>query len=136
MLGFPLGRDINKTKSFLLHVFQKVMLKWEINLHFYFHASLWCLKMFIKVVKALTKPFEAPQKRLKRKIHVDFLSSSGVGMRRVTIYEVLDILFLTWSKHVLKHLPQIRTSAYNSFVSELTVEHKQLQMFHFLSLKN
>ena len=44
----------------------------KIKLNFYFHTSLWCWKcfikaFFIKVFKALLKPFEAPQRSVKIK---------------------------------------------------------------------
>ena len=37
----------------------------KINLKFYFHASLWCLKRFYE---SLYKTFKAPQKSMKIKI--------------------------------------------------------------------
>ena len=37
-------------------------IKIKINLNFYFHTSLLCLKRFVKVLKAFIKPFEAPQR--------------------------------------------------------------------------
>ena len=39
----------------------------KINLNFYFHTSLWCLKMFYESL-AFIKPFEAPQRSVKIKI--------------------------------------------------------------------
>ena len=42
-------------------------IKMKINLKFYFHSSLWCLKKgFMKDFRAFIKPFEAPQKRVKK----------------------------------------------------------------------
>ena len=45
--------------------------KWreKINLNFYFHTSLWCLK---KSLKAFIKPFEALQRSAEIKIWVNF----------------------------------------------------------------
>ena len=41
----------------------------KINLNFYFHTSLWCLKRFYEgLLKAFIKPFEAPQRSVKIKI--------------------------------------------------------------------
>ena len=40
----------------------------KIKLSFYFHTSLWCLKGFMKALKAVIKPFEAPQRSGKVKI--------------------------------------------------------------------
>ena len=37
----------------------------KINLNFYFHTSLWCLKRFYEDLKAFIKPFEAPQRSVK-----------------------------------------------------------------------
>ena len=42
-------------------------IKIKINLNFYFHTSLRCLKRFYEGLKGL-KPFEAPQRRVKIKI--------------------------------------------------------------------
>ena len=39
----------------------------KINLNFYFHPSLWCLKRY-KAYKALIKPFESSQRSVKMKI--------------------------------------------------------------------
>ena len=47
----------------------------KINLNFYFHTSLCSSKGFmkaLKVLKALIKPFEAPQTNMKIKIYGDF----------------------------------------------------------------
>ena len=44
----------------------------KINLNFYFHTSLLCLKRFYEGLKAFIKPFEAPQKCVKIKISVNF----------------------------------------------------------------
>ena len=40
----------------------------KINLNFYFHTSLWCLKRFYERLKGLIKRFEAPQRSVKIKI--------------------------------------------------------------------
>ena len=40
----------------------------KIELNFYFHTSLWCLKRFTKALKAFIKPFEIPQRSVKIKI--------------------------------------------------------------------
>ena len=40
----------------------------KINLNFYFHTSLWCLKRyFMKGFKVFIKPFKAPQRKVKIK---------------------------------------------------------------------
>ena len=49
---------------------------------------MWYLKRFYEgtsksFMKAFIKPFEAPQRRVKIKIELDFFSSSGNGMGRV-----------------------------------------------------
>ena len=41
-------------------------------------------KRFLKALKALTKPFEAPQRIVKQKFLVDFFSSYGIETERVT----------------------------------------------------
>ena len=45
----------------------------KIKLNFYFHASLWCRKRF-EAFKAFIKPFEAPQRSVKIKINLIFIS--------------------------------------------------------------
>ena len=40
----------------------------KIKLNLYFHTSLWCLKGFMKALKAFIEPFEAPQWNVKIKI--------------------------------------------------------------------
>ena len=40
----------------------------KIYLNSYFHTSLWCLKRFVKALKACIKLFEAPQRSVKIKI--------------------------------------------------------------------
>ena len=58
----------------------------KVHVHFYSHISLWCLKKFyeglvflcgalkgyMKALKAIKKPFEAPQKSAEIKILVNF----------------------------------------------------------------
>ena len=44
----------------------------KINLNFYFHTSLGASEGFMKAFKAFIKPFEAPQRSVKIKIHVNF----------------------------------------------------------------
>ena len=46
--------------------------KGKINLKFYFHTSLWCLKGFMEALKTFIKPFEGPQRSVKIKISVNF----------------------------------------------------------------
>ena len=41
------------------------------------------LKGFMKAFKGFIKPFEAPQRSVKIKIHVNFLSLSGIRTTRV-----------------------------------------------------
>ena len=48
----------------------------KINLNFYFHTSLWCLKRFYESLKGLYKPFEAPPRSVKTKIKVNFYFST------------------------------------------------------------
>ena len=46
--------------------------QWEkIKLNFYFLTSLWCLKGFIKALKAFIKPFEGPQRSVKIKFSLN-----------------------------------------------------------------
>ena len=71
----------SKYWPFHLHAFEKVVLKWKINLSFYFCTSFWCLTRFFKAFKAFAKPFEAPQRGLKIK-KVGFFFS-GIEMGRV-----------------------------------------------------
>ena len=40
----------------------------KIELNFYFHISLWCLKRFYEGLKAFVKSFEALQRSVKIKI--------------------------------------------------------------------
>ena len=49
--------------------------KETINLNFYFHTSLRCLRKFYEGLKAFMKPFVAPQRSLKIKIYVSFFST-------------------------------------------------------------
>ena len=44
----------------------------KINLIFHFYTSLWCLKSFLKALKAFIKPFEALQGSVKIKIQANF----------------------------------------------------------------
>ena len=60
-------------------------IKIKINLNFYFHTSLWCLKRFYEGFKSFIKHFEAPQRNMTIKIEVYFLSWSGIGTGRVII---------------------------------------------------
>ena len=46
----------------------KSCIKIKINLNFYFHTSLWCLKRFYENLKGLHETFEAPQRSVKIKI--------------------------------------------------------------------
>ena len=52
----------------------------KIKLNFYFHTSLWCLKGFMKALKAFIKPFEAPQRSMKIKILTFFFLRPGLGL--------------------------------------------------------
>ena len=63
----------------------------KINLNFYFHTSLWCLKRFYEGV------FQAPQRIVKIKIQVNF--SSGIGTGRIN----LIILSLKSNEKTLVH---------------------------------
>ena len=42
----------------------------------------------MKAFKTFIKPFEAPQRSLKTKIQVNFLSLSGIGRERVKLFDV------------------------------------------------
>ena len=55
----------------------------KIELKFYFHTSLWCLKRFYEGLKAFIKPFEAPQRSVKIKILLNFFTLSGIVTFRV-----------------------------------------------------
>ena len=43
-------------------------IKIKINLNFYFHTSLWCLRRSYEGFKAIIKTFEAPQRSVKIQI--------------------------------------------------------------------
>ena len=45
----------------------KIDIKIKINLNFYFHTSLWCLKRFYKGVKSLRKTFWGNAKKCENK---------------------------------------------------------------------
>ena len=52
----------------------------KIKLNFYFHTSLWCLKRFYEgLLKALIKPFEAPQRSVKK---INLIFSIRPGLER------------------------------------------------------
>ena len=57
-------------------------IKRKINLSFYFHTSLWCLKVLWRPLR----PFEAPEISVKIKIEVNFLSSPGSEREGLTSY--------------------------------------------------
>ena len=57
----------------------------KINLKFYFHTSLWCLKRFYEGFKGFRKTFRGTTKKCKNKNLTYFFSSSGIGMRRVNL---------------------------------------------------
>ena len=59
----------------------------KIELNFYFHTSLWCLKRFYEGLKAFIKPFEVPQRSVKIKIQFNFFTLSGIGTLRVNVRE-------------------------------------------------
>ena len=69
-------------------------IKIKINLHFYFHSSLWCLKGFTKALNAFIKPLQAPQGSMKIKIWVNFLTSSEIGTGKVNT----PLQLLTWTR--------------------------------------
>ena len=46
----------------------------KIKLNFYFHTSLWSLKRFYEGLKTFIKPFEAPQRSMKIKFNLMFIS--------------------------------------------------------------
>ena len=52
-------------------IISEICIKIKIELNFYFHTSLWCLKRFYEGLKGL-KPFEAPQRSVKMKIKLNF----------------------------------------------------------------
>ena len=54
--------------------FLKAVFEIKIKLNFYFHTSLCASKGFMKALKAFIKPFEAPQRSVKIKIQVIFIS--------------------------------------------------------------
>ena len=60
--------------------------KMEINLIFFFALVCAVWKGFMKPFNAFIKPFEAPQRSVKIKNQVNFLSSSGIETRRVKIH--------------------------------------------------
>ena len=63
----------------LLYNLHECTFKIKINLNFYFTLLYGASKGFIKAFKAISKPFEIPQKGVELKISVNFLSSSGIG---------------------------------------------------------
>ena len=48
--------------------FLEICTKMKINLNFYFHTFLWCLKLFCEDLKVFIKPFETPKRSAKTKI--------------------------------------------------------------------
>ena len=72
----------------------------KINLNFYFHTSLWCLKRFYEGLKGLYKPFEAPQRSVKQKLKLIFISvqlSETHGTLRVSCRKPLQcVLNYEW----------------------------------------
>ena len=72
----------------------------KINLNFDFHTSLWCLKRFYEGLKGLYKPFEAPQRSVKQKLKLIFISvqlSETHGTLRVSCRKPLQcVLNYEW----------------------------------------
>ena len=58
----------------------EICIEIKIQLNFYFHISLRCLKS-----KSFIKTFEAPQGNVKIKIQLNFFSLSGIGMGKVKV---------------------------------------------------
>ena len=61
-----------------------------LNWNFYFYISFLCLS-FIKALKAFIKLLEAPQRSVKLKIEVYFLSSSGIGTESINNKNTAEI---------------------------------------------
>ena len=55
----------------------------KINITFYFHTSLRCLKRFNKALKAFIKPFEAPQRSVKIKINLIYFNTTFRNARDI-----------------------------------------------------
>ena len=58
-------------------------LNMKINLNFYFHTSLQCLKRFFKAFQAFIKSFEAPQGSVKIKFKLLFSLRQGSERERL-----------------------------------------------------
>ena len=62
-------------------------IKIKINLNFYFHTSLWCLKWFYEGLLGLHKTFKDTKKKCENKILSYFsLFSTGIATGRVNYY--------------------------------------------------
>ena len=80
----------------------------KIKLNFFF-SSLWCLKSFMMTLKALIKPFEAPQRSVKIKIQLNFYfnaTSRHTREGKGYIFEnhLLKTSDLSPSLHFLTHI--------------------------------
>ena len=53
----------------------------------------------MKAFKAFIKPFEAPQRSVKIKIYLNFLSSSGIGTGRVKMM----IIYISFRRYLKKN---------------------------------
>ena len=58
-----------------------------IKLNFFFTLLCDASKSFMKALKTFIKPFEAPQRRVKIKIQVNFFPFSGIGVGRVNLFD-------------------------------------------------
>ena len=56
----------------------------KIKLDFYFHTSFWCIKRFYE---STIKPFEAPQRSVKRKFNLIFSLCPGLRRKGLILIE-------------------------------------------------
>ena len=67
----------------------------KIKLDFYFHTSFWCIKRFYE---STIKPFEAPQRSVKRKFNLIFSLCPGLRRKGLILIETyLHIRIFSYS---------------------------------------
>ena len=82
--------------SFISERFVKI----KINLSFYFYTSCGVSKDFMKALKAFINPFEAPQRSVKLKIWVDFLSFPSMSPSiPIQVKNILALLYF-WTRNI------------------------------------
>ena len=104
---YMMGTLVVKRLTFSTPYNSESCIKIKINLNFYFHAFLWCLKRF----NVFIKPFDALKGSVKVKIQVNFLFSCGNQTGRVEKaskkrFSLKGCVYMNAEKHQHHHLQQ------------------------------